>query len=371
MRKAFKYRLYPSEKQDEKLSETLRLCRHLYNAALQERKEAWEKNRISISFKGQSNQLPVIKIDCPEYEGVYSQVSQDVLHRADKAFKAFFRRLKRGEEKPGYPRFKSRDRYDSFIYPQTGFMVQDNRLQLSKIGSIKIKLHRPVEGYIKTLNIKREAGKWYAVFSVIAEPKPLPHSDKAVGIDMGLESFLVTSDEEFVDNPRFLRTAEDKLAEAQRTMDRRKKGGKRRAKAKRIVSVCHARIRNARLDFHHKIARNLVNTYGFIALEDLNIKGMVKNHCLAKSISDAGWGQFISIVQAKAEEAGREVVLVNPRNTSQICSGCGALVKKDLSMRWHNCPVCDLSLHRDINSSCNTLALGLSVRGSTPRSPRL
>lgn len=371
MRKAFKYRLYPSEKQTEKLGETLSLCRHLYNAALQERKEAWEKNRISISFKGQCLQLPVIKVDCPEYEGVYSQVSQDVLHRADKAFKAFFRRLKQGEEKAGHPRFKGRDRYDSFIYPQLGFKLDGNRLQLSKIGSIKIKLHRPIEGCIKTLSVKREAGKWYAVFSAIVEPKPLPHSDKVVGIDMGLESFLVTSDEEFVDNPRFLRVAEDKLANAQRTMDKRKKGSKRRVKAKRIVNVYHARIRNARLDFHHKIARNLVNTYGFIALEDLNIKNMVKNHCLAKSISDAGWGQFISIVQAKAEEAGREVVLVNPRNTSQICSGCGALVKKDLSRRWHDCPVCDLSVHRDINSSRNTLALGLSVRGSTPRSPRL
>lgn len=371
MRKAFKYRLYPSEKQAEKFSETLRLCRHLYNAALQERKEAWEKNHISISFKTQCLQLPAIKIDCPEYDGVYSQVSQDVLHRADKAFKAFFRRMREGEEKAGYPRFKSRDRYDSFIYPQLGFKLDVNRLHLSKIGSIKIKLHRPVEGYIKTLGIKREAGKWYAVFSSIVEPKPLPHSNKVVGIDMGLESFLVTSDEEFVDNPRFLRAAEDKLTEAQRTMDRRKKGSKRRAKAKRAVSVCHARIRNTRKDFHHKIARNLVNTYGFIVLEDLNIKGMVRNHCLAKSISDAGWGQFISIVQAKAEEAGREVVLVNPRNTSQICSGCGAVVKKDLSVRWHYCPVCGLSLHRDVNSSCNTLALGLSVRGSTPRSPRL
>jgi len=371
MLKAFKYRMYPSDNQAEKLSETLSLCRHLYNAALQERKEAWEKNHISISFKAQSSQLPIIKIDCPEYEEVYSQVSQDVLHRADKAFKSFFCRVKRGEEKSGYPRFKSRDRYDSFIYPQLGFKLDSNRLQLSKIGSIKIKLHRPVEGQVKTLSIKREAGKWYAIFSSMIEPKPLPHSDKAVGIDMGLESFLVTSDEEFVNNPRFLRVAEDKLANAQRTMDRRKKGGKRRAKAKRIVSICHAKIKNARLDFHHKIARNLVNTYGFIALEDLNIKNMVKNHCLAKSISDAGWGQFISIVQAKAEEAGREVVLVNPRNTSQICSGCGALVKKDLSMRWHDCPVCDLSVHRDINSSCNILSLGLSVRGLTPRSPRL
>lgn len=366
MYKAFRYRLYPTKIQVEVFNYTIDLCRHLYNGAIQERRDAWKQSRISISFSQQSAQLPAIKGDCTEYKSVFSQVLQDVLHRVDKTFKAFYHRVKLG--KIGYPRFKGYDRFNSFTYPQSGFEIQGNKLMVSKIGAVKIKLHRPIEGQVKTLAILREAGRWYAIFSCIVVNKPLPVSDKAIGIDVGLEYFLATSDGEFVANPRFLRRAEDSLAIAQRRLASKKKGSSRRHKAKSIIAHHHAKVANARRDFHHKTARQLINTHGFIALENLNIKGMIHNHHLAKSISDAGWGQFVSILQVKAEEAGREVILVNSRNTSQMCSNCGQIVSKDLSQRWHFCS-CGLSVHRDINASRNILALGLSVQGLSLRSP--
>lgn len=364
MRRTFKYRLYPTRVQAEALASVLDRCRVLYNAALQERRDAWKMRRVSVAFAQQSAQLLAVKADRPEYAEVYAQVLQDVLHRVDKTCKAFYRRC--GQGQTGYPRFKGRDRYDSFTYPQLGdrgvkLAITGGKLALPKIGRVRIKLHRALEGLPKTLTIKRESGKWYALLSCVVEPEPLPPSDNAIGIDLGLESFLVTSDGEFVDNPRHLRKAEVRLAKAQQVLSRRARGGNRRRKARSLVAVHHASVANARRDFHHKLARRLVNENGFLALEGLRIKNMVRNHSLAKSISDAGWGQFVSILLAKAEEAGREVVLVNPRNTSQTCSGCGRLVPKALSERWHACP-CGVSLHRDVNASRNILALGRSVQ---------
>lgn len=362
MRKSFKYRLYPTKVQQDILSCTLDRCRELYNAALQERRDAWKQCRVSVSFKQQSSELPGVKEECPEYNEVYSQVLQDVIHRVDKTFKAFYHRAALGQS--GYPRFKGFDRYDSFAYPQSGFWLTENRLILSKIGSLKVKLHRPIAGQVKTLTLKREAGKWYAIFSCDTECVPLVPSSDVIGIDMGLESFLATSDGEFVDNPRFLRKAEASLVKSQQKVSGRKKGSRRRRKAAALLHRKHLKVADVRRDFHHKLARKLVNKYGTIVAEGLHIQNMVKNHCLAKSISDAGWGYFLSILAYKAEEAGRRVILVNPRNTSQICSRCGAVVPKDLSERWHHCS-CGLSLHRDVNASCNILRLGLSLQASS------
>src|SRR5690606_11967286 len=235
----------------------------------------------------QIKQLPIWKKEDLRLNQVYSQVLQDVVRRLDKAFQAFFRRVKAGE-KPGYPRFKSARRYDSFTYPQSGFQLQNGRLKLAKIGLVKIKMHRPLQGKVKTLTIRRQAGGWYACFSVEVDPAVLPPSNKAVGVDLGLESFAITSDGEFFPSAKYLRKSERKLKQLQRMVSRRQKGSHRRKKAVRQLAKAHAHVANQRRDMAHKIARSLVNRYGLIAVEDLNVKEMLKNHHLAKSISDAG-----------------------------------------------------------------------------------
>jgi putative transposase len=359
MLKAYKYRLYPNKEQKKKLNDTLWLCSMVYNRCLAERRDAWKNEQRSLTAYDQIKQLPVWKKEDPRLNQVYSQVLQDVVRRLDKAFQAFFRRVKVGE-KPGYPRFKSARRYDSFTYPQNGFQLQNGRLQLAKIGLVKIKLHRPLQGKVKTLTIRRQADGWYACFSVEVEPSILPPSQKAVGIDLGVESFAVTSDGEFFPAARHLRRAERNLKRLQRMVSRRQKGSTRRKKAVRQLAKAHLHIANQRKDMAHKVARSLVNRYGIIAVEDLNILGMLRNHHLAKSISDAGWGLFVNILKAKAAEAGRQVVEVDPRNTSQVCSGCGCIVKKPLSQRWHDCPECGTSLHRDVNAARNILRMAVA-----------
>ena len=366
MRKAFQYRLYPSKEQAYRLTWILDRARELYNAALQERRDAWQMQRLPLTYAQQCAELPGVKEVRPEYAEVYSQVLQDVLHRLDRTFTAFYRRTKQGQA--GYPRFKGRDRYDSFTFPQLGphglaVSGADGRLMLPGIGALKVKLHRALEGQPKTLTLKRQGTRWYVLFSCTVEPRPLPLCDATVGLDMGLESFATTSDGLHIPNPRHFREAADALAHAQQRLSRRKRGSHRRRKAARLVARHHERIRERRRDFHHQVARRLVNTHGVIVVEDLRIRNMMQNHHLAKSISDAGWGQFISILQAKAEEAGREVVLVNPNGTSGMCSGCGVQVPKPLSERWHLCPSCGLSIHRDFNAARNILRLGRSLQG--------
>lgn len=369
MRKTYKFRLNPTKSQHTLLNNTLDICRWVYNETLATRKNAWEQEQKSISLYDTNKLLPGWKKDKPELSQVYSQVLQNVQVRVDLAFKAFFRRAKAGE-KPGYPRFRGNGWYDSFTYPQTGFTLADNGLLLSKIGVVKIIQHRPVEGEIKTLNIRRDMiGNWYACFSCEVKTKPLPKSEKAVGIDVGLTSFATLSTGEKIDNPRFFRRDENELAKAQRKLSKAEKGTPERGKRRLAVCHIHQRISNRRKDFAHKFARQLVNEYGIIALEKLNGKGMLQNHCLAKSISDAAWNQFAQYTQYKAENAGRECVLVDPRNTSKRCSRCGTMVEKDLSVRVHSCPVCGLLIDRDENAAINILALGLQCLDASPRSP--
>jgi putative transposase len=224
-------------------------------------------------------------------------------------------------------------------------MIEDSRLMLSKIGSIKIKQHRPIDGKIKTCTVKREAGYWYVFFSCEVEPALLPPSDECIGIDVGLKSFATLSDGFEVENPRHYHKAQDKLRIAQRKVSRRNKRSNRRRKAVVLLQRAHAHIRNQRSDFHHKLARLLVNQYGFIAIENLNIQGLASG-MLAKSVTDAGWSSFIAKLSYKAAEAGRQLIEVDPRGTSQTCT-CGHLVPKTLRDRWHECPVCGLSADRD------------------------
>ncbi|MBT9171193.1 MAG: hypothetical protein DDT18_01564 [Actinobacteria bacterium] len=367
MNKSLKYRLYPTKHQQQLLQEQLQECRWLYNHFLEERKNAWEQERRSISYFQQCNSIPALKKERPSLNKVYSQVLQNVADRLDKAFANFFRRLKKGEE-PGYPRFKGFDRYDSLTYKQAGFgwKVHGNCLELFKTGNIEIKLHRPPVGKLKTCTIRRQSGKWYACFCVEYAPEPLPENEKAIGIDVGLESFATLSTNKRIDNPRFFKTDEKALVKAQRGLSKQIKGTPERRKAKKIVSRVHERIANRRHNFIHQEARKIVNTFGIICIEKLNIKSMLKNHFLAKSIADVAWNQFAQALARKAEEAGRKFVAIDPRNTSQICSRCGATVEKTLSTRWHDCPICDAHLHRDFNASLNILRLGLQSLGIQP-----
>jgi len=276
-----------------------------------------------------------------------------VILRVERAFAAFFRRVQAGE-KPGYPRFRSRDRYDSMTYSQAGWKLEAGRLVLSGIGAIRVKWSRPVQGSIKTVTIRRDADQWYVCFSCILEvPQPDVPNRPATAIDVGLEYFATLADGSHIDNPRYLREAEEIVARRQRRLQTKKRGSKNRRRAKLLVAKAHRRIRNKRQNFHHQEARTLVDRHGALAIEGLHIKNMVRNPCLAKSISDAGWNQFLTILTTKAEEAGLVVVVVNPAGTSQVCSGCGRAVPKTLSDRWHTCPYedCGLSLQRDHNSA--------------------
>ncbi|MCX6009240.1 MAG: transposase [Chloroflexi bacterium] len=367
MRKAFLYRLYPSKIQAGRLQVLLNIARAFYNAGLQERRDAWQKNHISLNYCDQANQIKEIREANPEYALLNYSATQDILRRLDKSFKAFFRRFKQGNDEPGYPRFKGRNRFDSITFPAygDGIKLKSGRLYVLNAGEVKIKMHRSLEGEIKTVTIKRQCSKWYAVFSNVVEPESLPVSSRQVGIDVGLTSFAVTSDKETIENPRYFREAEAALRKAHRKVSRRKKGGHNRRKAVKLLSKQYEKVSNKRKDFAHKLARNLVNTYGYIAVEDLQIANMVQNRHLSKSISDAGWGQFLDVLECKAEEAGRQFVRVNPNGTTQRCSNCGAIVPKTLSTRIHRCPVCGLVVPRDYNSALDILRLGRSLWDKT------
>lgn len=366
--RTYKYRLCPTKYQVQLLADTLESCRALYNCAIEQRKLAYRQFGVSLNYYSQADELKEIKY-FPEYKQVYSQVLQDVLKRVDKSFQNFFRRLKNNET-PGYPRFKGKGWYDSFTYPQSGFSLSDNskgyqRIKLSKIGNIKVKLHRCIKGTIKTCTIKREVDKWYVCFACEIEPEYLPKTNKSVGIDVGLEKFAALSDGTMVENPRYLRKSEAKLKREQRKLSRKTKGSNSRKKQRTKVAKIHRKIKNQRNDFLHKESRKLVENYDVIVFEDLRIKNMVKNHRLAKSISDASWSKFIEYTTYKAESAGRKVIFVNPRNTSQTCSGCGVIVKKSLSVRVHKCPHCGLVLDRDVNAAINILRAGTAPGGAT------
>jgi len=418
--KAYKYRIYANATTTGKLYGVLKLCRHLYNAALQERRDAYgikvkrhpgyydEETRkqltrvYTVDYYEQKRELVEIKEVCPEYQEIASHVLQDVILRVKKAYDGFFRRVKKGET-PGYPRFVGSTRYRSFTYPDgAGWKLDAHRrpegkkgmvrvnLKLSNIGTVKLHLHRNMTGTSKTLTIKREGEHWYAVFTCdIGKPEPLPTSYEDVGIDLGVTHFAALSTGEFIDHPRYFRKAEKKLAKAQQALSRKKKGSHRRKKAGQQVAKQHRKIRNQRQDFQHKASRKLINQYQIIMLEDLQTKNLTKRPKpkqdeetgkflpngasakagLNKSILDAGWSTFTEMVSVKAAWAGRTVVFVNPYMSSQRCSGCGTVVKKDLSERWHRCS-CGTELDRDTNSAKLILNLGyqqLSV-GTRPTS---
>jgi len=360
-RRTFKYQLYPNRQQRKKLQATLEVCRELYNAALQELREAWSSARKGIGYIEQANQLGDIKAIREDVRAVHSQVLQDTLRRLDKTFQAFFLRCKRGEI-PGFPRFRSPSRYDSFTYPQTGFQL-NGRLTLSKIGAVKIKLHREIKGDIKTLTIKRENGLWYACFSCVVASEPLPPNDRAVGIDVGLSPFATLSDGKEIENPRWFQKMRNRLRRAQRRVSRRKKLSQRWKKAVRIVAKMQRAVFHQRHDFQHQLSRRLVNKYGTIFVEDLNVKGLCRG-MLSKAVHDAGWAGFFAKLSYKAESAGRLFLTVDARGKSQRCP-CGEPNPKRLSDREHVCAKCGLVTTRNHASAMEILRLGLSLQAPT------
>src|SRR6266498_32966 len=365
MRKTYKYCIYLTNGQRCILNTMLEECRFVYNQTLEAREFAYEQ-RIKCGLYDTQAMLPDWKESRPSLKLVHSQVLQNVQVRVDLAFQAFFRRVKEGADDTGYPRYKKFGRYRSITYPQygNGVEIRGNDLVVSKIGRIKVVWHRPIEGQIKTVSLKHTpTDKWYVTFSVEVEPKRLPSSPLVVGVDMGLESFLTTSDGSKVENPRFYRRDEADLKRVQKLKDAAKNAQKwdENRRRKKALAHIHERIVNRRSDFAHKRSRDLVDRYQAIVFEDLEPQqmGAKRGRGMRKSIMDVAWTQFISMTRGKAEEAGRTVILVNPRNTSIMCSHCGELVEKDLSVRVHTCPHCGLVLGRDQNAAINILRLGL------------
>ena len=405
--KVYKYRISAKQHITGRLQWVLDRCRELYNASLQARRDAYElavkrhpnyydeetrkqlTKAHAVGYYEQKRELVGMKELRTEYQEIGAHVLQDVMLRLQRAFENFFRRVLKGEQ-PGYPRFQGCNRYDSFTYPDgAGWKLEskerlvDKRgmvkvnLHLSRIGTVHVHLHRSIEGTIKTLTIKREGEHWYAIFACdIGMPNPLPTSYEDVGVDLGVTRFAALSNGGFIEHPRYFRQAEKKLAKAQQALARKQRGSHRRAKAVKRVVKCHRKIRNQRKDFHHKVSRKLVNQYQVIVFEDLRIKNLTRAPApkqdengtyapngasakagLNKSILDAGWATLTVMTSVKAAWAGRTVLFVNPSMTSQLCSGCGAVIKKDLSERWHSCE-CGTELDRDTNAAINILNRG-------------
>lgn len=378
--RTYQFRLYPTHKQERTFERWLNLCCEVYNAALDERKSAYRMAGVSLSYEDQCAQLPACKEVRPDLAEVPSQVLQDAVKRMDLAFAAFFQRVQEGNI-PGFPRFKSCFRYHSLTFKQFGnsFKLHENgkknrgALELAKLGHVKMIMHRTIKGTPKTAIVKRTpTGKWFVNITVELTEKERQEKQSSptheeVGIDVGLSTFAYLSTEEEIANPRFFREEEVKLVRAQRRLSKAPIGSKEREQKRKIVARTHERIANRRKNFIEQEACKLVARFGFIAVEALVVRNMVKNPKLAKSIADASWSQFLTRLQAKAEEAGRQIVRVNPAYTSQTCSACGHRQSMPLSVRVYECPQCGLVIHRDHNGSKNILAEAFQACGRAGR----
>jgi putative transposase len=375
MRLAYQYRLRPTATQVQDLNHWLDMLRSQYNWLLAERFDWWELNRCPINacpltssitppkeqpnYYSQKRSLVTLKKERSWYKEIHSQVLQDMVRRVGLAFDRYLKGDTKGK-RSGKPRFKGKGRYHSFTYTQAdNDWIVGNLVNLPKLGTIKLIQHRPLpEGFdVKTATISKKADGWYITFSLLDESVPIINPnidvDKGVGIDLGLKDFLVTGDGLHVPIPQYYRKAQKRLAKEQRKLAHRKnKASKRRAKQVRKVAKLHTKIARQRKEFHHKTAVLLLRKYEVIAHENLNIKGLARTH-LAKSVHDAGWGTFITILANKAERAGCLTIGVNPSGTTQMCSDCDTDVPKTLSDRWHSCPHCRLELDRDENSGRN------------------
>ena len=370
MIRTFKYRLFTNKSQRDALDFILWQQRILYNAVLEQRKTVYDETGEGVSYYDQWAHFRDERRAKPDTFGLVNATSlQQLLRRVDKAYNAFFRRLEAGET-PGYPRFKGRNRFHSMEFKHgDGVKLHQNekgqtRLRIQNVGDVKVKFHRPLPSgsKIKHVVIKRSLGHWYVTLMVEFDaPFSLPPTGEVVGIDMGLKSLLALSNGELIDNPRWLRGSQKRLRVLNRKLARQKKGGTNWRKTAYQLARLHGKIANQRRDFWHKTTRQLVNQYDLICIENLTLGFMTANRHLALSARDAALGEFRSLLTYKAEEAGKRVAPVPPRHTSQMCSGCGTIVAKRLSVRVHRCDSCGLELDRDVNAARNILALGLSV----------
>ncbi|MGC5014727.1 RNA-guided endonuclease InsQ/TnpB family protein [Streptosporangium sp. DT93] len=388
VRRSFKFLLRPTAHQVIALTACLDDHRALYNAALEHRRTAYRMAGVSITYGVQSGDLKHIRADDADGQGRWSFSSQQAtLRRLDKAFKAFFARVKAGRT-PGFPRFKGKGWFDTVEWPKDGdgcrWASQPEHpsatfVRLQGIGHVRVHHHRAVRGTIKTIGVKREGSRWYVVLSCDDVPaEPLPTTGAAVGIDLGVASFVTTSDGEHLDNPRHLAASAGQLVVAQRDLARKKRGSARRRKAVARVAALHGKVRRQRLHGAHQAARHLVRNYDVIACEDLRIATMTRSASgtvetpgtnvaqksgLNRSILDAGWGVFLTILSYKAESAGRELIAVNPRNISRTCAACGHVAKDNrLTQAEFRCVACAHSAHADVNAAINILRAGLALR---------
>jgi putative transposase len=358
--KTFRYRIYPTKKQQASLEACFEECRYFYNRLLEQRKYAWEIQGVSLNYYHQSKMFPFLK-KTGKIGIVHSQVLQNVAIRVDLAFKAFFRRVK-GGEKPGFPRFKGKGWYDSITFPQvpSGCHIKDGRLFVSKIGHIKIIMHREIQGNSKTATIRRSSsGKWFVAFSCEIKTQHHLVNNKIIGIDVGLHTFAMLSNEIAIKNPRFFQDEEKALVKVQRKLSKSPKGTAERIQHRKVMAKIYERIVNRRENFAHQNSRKIIDDYGVICIENLNIKQIVHNNCLAKNITDTAWSRFFFMLSYKAESAGRKLIKVNPAYTSQDCYKCGHRQKMPLSERIYNCPCCGLRTDRDLNAAKNILRLGM------------
>jgi putative transposase len=355
--RVFKYRLYPIKAQEKNLYRVLNCARNLYNMALAECKYGYQLEGRKVTLADTEKLAKHYRATFPYADQMFSQTAQSVVKQVDLAYQAFFRRVKAGE-KAGYPRFKGRNRFNSFEFKQygSGAKIDGRRLKLYGIGRVPVRWHRPIEGVIKTVRIVLKAGKWYACFACeVSASEPLPATGRVVGLDMGLSALITTSDGGKVENPTFYRQAQAELRRRQRKLARAQRGSKNRWKAKRQVQRWHEHVANQRRDFAHKLSTELVQQYDGIALEDLRVGNMVRNKHLSKSILDSGWSMFRQFLTYKAASAGRVTAFVDPAYTSKTCSRCGALFEHlTLSERWGECD-CGLNMDRDHNAAVNIL----------------
>ncbi len=357
----YSFKIRPTPEQEQKMFHTLKLCRNIYNHYLEERITTYKETGHGITYSMQQNRLPALKKENPEYKTVHSQVLQNVLHRLDTAYQNFF------EKRARYPKFKNRDSYRSFTYPQVDNVKEtfrrDGYVYLSRIGFVKIIAHRLFEpNRVSQINVTYKHNRWYANLTAeLPDTETVSGSiDKAIGADIGLIHFYALSDGSTVEAPNYFRKSEKRLAKLQQRLSRKKKGSKNRSKAKRKVANCHERVSNQRKDFLHKKSYHLVVDHGLIVMEDLQIKNMAQNRHLAKSIYDACWSTFQKYVEYKCLKYGKMFLKIDPRGTSQVCI-CGHPVPKDLSVRVHHCPACGLVEDRDVVSAKLILERGLTM----------
>jgi putative transposase len=392
VRRNYKFRLRPTARQHVALGQCLASHRELYNAALQERKDAWRLRGIGVSYGDQSAQLKEIRGVRRDVAAWSFSSQQATLRRLNRAFSAFFRRVKAGET-PGYPRFKSAHRFDSVEWPKDGdgcrWRPDTRKVYLQGIGYVKVTVHRQVDGRVKTIQVRREGRRWLLILSCDGVPtRPLESTRAAVGVDVGIASFATTSDGEYVPNPRWGRAGAARLAAAQQALARKQRGSNNRCRARATVAARHRKLANQRRNFHHHAARALVARYDLLVVEDLKISNMVRrpaprpdpdqpggflpNQAAAKtglnrSIHDAGWARFVSILRAKAEEAGRVVIDVDPRHTSDRCEACGHTAKENrASQIVFSCRRCGHTVNADEHAARNILRAGLARLAANP-----